>query len=71
MNAPSDCIAGRNSSYKQPSVWSPDDEPGWYEINILSSNPIKRGQFINDEGIDLLDLLSSRASMAYANFNNN
>lgn len=67
-NAPKDWVAGRNGDYKQPSTWAPDDEPGWYEIDIKSTKPIRRGQFVDDAGVDLLDKLAKRSSMAYANF---
>ena len=42
-----------------------DDMNTWFALSDVRAAEIKEGDFLNDEGRDLLDLISGRSSRAY------
>lgn len=53
--------------YTKPSIYKDEDEEkmGWFAISGLKETKILRGQYISNNGKDLLDRISANAYMVY------
>ncbi|MBV7412162.1 hypothetical protein KRX56_05355 [Dermabacteraceae bacterium TAE3-ERU27] len=54
--------------FPQVPPYAPDDKKTWFALSDVRAIEIREGDFSNDEGRDLLDLIGGRSSRAYVSY---
>lgn len=58
-------------SFPQVPPYAHDDKRTWFALADVQELTIRRGEFLDSDDVDLLDLIATRSSRAYVNYSEN